>query len=189
MKQRNTMLFFVLIGLSAVFWLNLKFSISDHPVTMLDLEDEQEELNEQLISAQILASKLDRVYTLFDENLAIGIADSIAEDASMPFLQNLTEMMNDLGVTLMNIKPKPREKRENYFSAPYELLLKCNFDQLGKFVAEIERSPRLITIDEFLVKNGIERVKTTTSEADLKEQIVELHLSTLTLVKSKGSSS
>lgn len=69
------------------------------------------------------------------------------------------------------------------------MLLKCDFDQLGKFIAEIERSPRLITIDEFLVKNGIERVKTTTDEGDLKEQIVELHLSTLTLVKSKGISS
>ena len=189
MKQRNTILFVGLIGLLIAFWLNLKFSIANHPITMLDLEDEQEDLNEQLISAQILASKLDRVYTLFDENLAIGMADSIAEDASMPFLQNLTEMMNDLGVTLMNIKPKPREKKNNYYSAQYELLLKCDFNQLGKFVAEIERSPRLITIDEFLVKNGIERIKTTTDESDLKEQIVELHLSTLTLVKSKGMSS
>lgn len=189
MKKRNTILFFLLIALTAAFWANMKFSISSHPVTMLDLEDEQKELNEQLISAQILASKLDRVYTLFDENLAIGVADSIAEDASMPFLQNLTEMMNNLGVTLMNIKPKPREKKGNYYSAPYELLLKSNFDQLGKFVAEIERSPRLITIDEFIVKNGIERVKTTTSESDLKEQVIELHLSTLTLVKSMGLSS
>jgi Tfp pilus assembly protein PilO len=188
-KKRNTILFFLLIGLSVAFWINLKFSIADYPVTMMDLEDEQKELNEQLISAQILASKLDRVYTLFDENLAISVADSIAEDASMPFLQNLTEMMNNIGVTLMNIKPKPREKKGNYYSAPYELLLKCNFDQLGKFVAEIERSPRLITIDEFVVKNGIERVKTTSRETDLKEQVVELHLSTLTLVKAMGLSS
>jgi hypothetical protein len=43
----------------------------------------------------------------------------------------------------------------------------------------------LISINEFHVKNGIERVKRTTTEEDLLEQVVEIHLATLTLVKSK----
>lgn len=189
MKKRNSILFFSLIGFSLVFWINLKLSIGSLPGDLRDLEEEQIELNEQLISAQILASKLDRVYTLFDENLAISQMDSLAEDASMPFLKSLMEMMNELGITLLNIKPKPRVKTGNYFSAPYELLLQCDFERLGKFIAEIERSPRLIKIDEFIVKNGIERVKTTTSEQDLHQQIVEIHLSTLTLVKSRSVAS
>ena len=54
------------------------------------LEEEQQELNENLISAQILASQLDRVFTLFQENLALSKADSLADDASLPFLNNLT---------------------------------------------------------------------------------------------------
>ena len=52
-------------------------------------------------------------------------------------------------------------------------------------MAELEKSPRLVTIDEFHVKNGIERIKSNTSEMDLREQIIEIHLSTLTMVKSK----
>lgn len=186
MKKRNSILFFSFMGLTLGFWINLKLSIGSLPEILKNLEDHQTELNEQLISAQILASKLDRVYTLFDENLAISQMDSLAEDASMPFLKNLTEMMNNLGITLLNIKPKPREKEGNYFSAPYELLLQCDFERLGKFIAEIERSPRLIKINEFIIKNGIERVKTSTTEQDLREQIVEIHLSTLTLVKSRA---
>jgi hypothetical protein len=51
-------------------------------------------------------------------------------------------------------------------------------------MAEIERSSRLITINEFNVKNGIERVKRTAKEEDLLKQVVEIHLATLTLVKS-----
>jgi len=66
-----------------------------------------------------------------------------------------------------------------------QLIIKCTYDQLGKFMAEIERSPRLISINEFHVKNGIERVKRTATEEDLLEQVVEIHLATLTLVKSK----
>ncbi len=86
---------------------------------MLDLEDEQKELNEQLISAQILANKLDQVYTLFDENLALSKKDSLADDASIPFLKNLTETLNNLEITLLNVKPKPCQNM--HFSHRVEL--------------------------------------------------------------------
>ena len=43
-----------------------------------------------------MASKLDRVYTLFQENLALSQQDSLAEDASLPFLNSLTDILDDL---------------------------------------------------------------------------------------------
>ena len=63
--------------------------------------------------------------------------------------------------------------------------MRCTYEQLGKFMSDLEKSPRLVTIDEFNVKNGIERIKSNASEKDLREQIIEIHLSTLTMVKSK----
>jgi hypothetical protein len=50
----------------------------------------------------------------------------------------------------------------------------------------LERSPRLITVDEFEVKNGIERIKANTEEETLMEQEFVVNLSTITLVKSKS---
>jgi Tfp pilus assembly protein PilO len=73
-----------------------------------------------------------------------------------------------------------------YFKAPYLITLECTFDQFGKFLSEVERSPRLITIDEFEVKNGIERIKANTEEEKLMEQEFVVNLSTITLVKSKS---
>lgn len=185
MKNRNSMMTLILFGLTLLFWLNQSWLIGDSPLQLKTMELEQQELNEQLISAQILANKLDQVYTLFDENLALSKQDSLAEDASIPFLKNLTDAMNNLEITLLNVKPKPREEKGNYLRTPYEMIIKCTYDKLGKFMAEIERSPRLITITEFNIKNGIERVKRTATEEDLLEQVVEIHLATLTLVKSK----
>ena len=179
MKNRNSMITLNLFGLTILFWLNQGWLIGDKPLELKALEMEQQELNEQLISAQILANKLDQVFTLFDENLALS-----KEDASIPFLKNLTETMNNLEITLLNVKPKPRVEKGNFLRTPYELIIKCTYDQLGKFMAEIERSSRLITINEFNVKNGIERVKRTAKEEDLLKQVVEIHLATLTLVKS-----
>tara|TARA_Y100001970_G_C14047236_1_gene756967 strand:+ start:142 stop:717 length:576 start_codon:yes stop_codon:yes gene_type:complete len=185
-EKRNIALFGCLIVLSLSYWLSASFLIGEKPFDIRVLEEEQQELNENLISAQILASQLDRVFTLFQENLALSKADSLADDASLPFLNNLTDMLEDLDIKLLGIKPKPRIDKITYFKAPYIITLECSYDQFGKFLTEIERSPRLITIDEFEVKNGIERIKANTDEERLLFQEFVVSLSTITLVKSKS---
>ena len=90
-EKRNIILLGLMLLLSVSFWMASSLLIGEKPLDIKMLEEEQEELNENLISAQILASKLDRVYTLFQENLALSLRDSLAEDASMPFLTNLTD--------------------------------------------------------------------------------------------------
>ena len=185
-EKRNIILFSCLIVLSFSYWLSASFLIGEKPFEIRVLEEEQQELNENLISAQILASQLDRVFTLFQENLALSKADSLADDANLPFLNNLTDMLEDLDIKLLGIKPKPRIDKITYFKAPYIITLECSYDQFGKFLTEIERSPRLITIDEFEVKNGIERIKANTDEEKLLYQEFVLNISTITLVKSKN---
>ena len=185
-EKRNIILFGCLIILTLSYWLSASFLIGEKPFEIRVLEEEQQELNENLISAQILASQLDRVFTLFQENLALSKADSLADDASLPFLNNLTDMLEELDVKLLGIKPKQRIDKITYFKAPYIVTLECTYNQFGKFLSEIERSPRLITIDEFEVKNGIERIKANTAEERLIYQEFIVSLSTITLVKSKN---
>ena len=185
-EKRNIILFGSMILLTLSYWLSSSLLIGEKPFEIRVLEEEQQELNENLISAQILASQLDRVFTLFQKNLALSKADSLADDASLPFLNNLTDMLEELDIKLLGIKPKPRIDKITYFKAPYIITLECSYDQFGKFLSEIERSPRLITIDEFEVKNGIERIKANTNEDKLIYQEFVVNLSTITLVKSKS---
>lgn len=185
-EKRNIILFGCLIVLTLSYWTSAALLIGEKPFEIRVLEEEQQELNENLISAQILASQLDRVFTLFQENLALSKADSLADDASLPFLNNLTDMLEDLDIKLLGIKPKPRIDKVTYFKAPYIITIECSYDQFGKFLSELERSPRLITVDEFEVKNGIERIKANTEEEKLIFQEFVVSLSTITLVKSKS---
>ena len=185
-EKRNIILFGSMVLLTLSYWLSASILIGEKPFEIRVLEEEQQELNENLISAQILASQLDRVFTLFQENLALSKADSLADDASLPFLDNLTDMLEDLDIKLLGIKPKPRIDKITYFKAPYIITLECSYDQFGKFLSELERSPRLITIDEFEVKNGIERIKANTEEEKLIYKEFVVNLSTITLVKSKS---
>ena len=185
-EKRNIILFGALIFLTISYWVSASVLIGEKPFEIRVLEEEQQELNENLISAQILASQLDRVFTLFQENLALSKSDSLADDANLPFLNNLTDMLDGLEIKLLGIKPKPRVDKITYFKAPYLITLECTFDQFGKFLSEVERSPRLISVDEFEVKNGIERIKANTEEEKLMDQEFVVNLSTITLVKSKS---
>ena len=185
-EKRNIFLFGALVLLTISYWASASVMIGEKPFEIRLLEEEQEELNENLISAQILASQLDRVFTLFQENLALSKADSLADDANLPFLNSLTDILDDLDIKLLGIKPKPRVDKITYFKAPYLITLECTFEQFGLFLSEVERSPRLITVDEFEVKNGIERIKANTEEEKLLEQEFVVNLSTITLVKSKS---
>ena len=107
-EKRNIILFGALILLTISYWASASVLIGEKPFEIRLLEEEQEELNENLISAQILASQLDRVFTLFQENLALSKADSLADDANLPFLNSLTDILDDLDIKLLGIKPKPR---------------------------------------------------------------------------------
>ena len=84
-EKRNIILFGSMILLTLSYWVSASLLIGEKPFEIRVLEEEQQELNENLISAQILASQLDRVFTLFQENLALSKADSLADDASLPF--------------------------------------------------------------------------------------------------------
>ena len=53
---------------------------------------------------------------------------------------------------------KPREKLKNYYVSLYEMKIKCTYENLGKFLTEIEQSPRLVAVNKFAVKNGLELI-------------------------------
>ena len=63
-EKRNIILFGALVLLTISYWASASVLIGEKPFEIRLLEEEQEELNENLISAQILASQLDRVFTL-----------------------------------------------------------------------------------------------------------------------------
>ncbi|NQV16287.1 type 4a pilus biogenesis protein PilO [bacterium] len=183
MTQRVNFLAISVLVLTLVFYYSYNWVYKEKPTEIRAYDKKIVKLNEQLITAQILANKLDRVYTLFERNLALSAQDSLADDASIPFLNSLTSTIDSLGIQLSNIRPKPGTPLKRAIETPYDLEIRCNYRQFGKFLAELERSSRLITVKQYHVKNGVERLKNSAKAELLKTQEIEMKLSTLTLVK------
>ena len=140
--------------------------------------------NEKLISAQILAQELDLVARLIDRNLAISAKDSLAQDASLPFLEDITSLLEKHKITLIHLEPsKRRITRHDYVRTSYEMIIECSYKELGQFINSLEKSDRLITVEEFLVDNQLAAIESRKNRRRVDTHQFELKISTLTLIK------
>ena len=134
---------FILFGL-LVFWY-YRFEYPKLPREIDSLNKRIQAKNEKLISAQILAQELDLVARLIDRNLAISAKDSLAQDASLPFLDYMTTLVNDLHIKMIKLEPdKRRVTRHDYVKTSYNMLIECSYEEFGKLINELEKSDRII---------------------------------------------
>ena len=103
----------------------------------------------------------------------------------MLFLKDLTDILEKLEIKLIQIEPW--EKKEGLLTLiPYTMELKCNYEEIGKLVTELEASNRLITVDEIIIKNGIEKIKKNNNNQDAINDVKTiLAINTVTLNKPK----
>lgn len=159
------------------------------PDRIQQLETELRFQQEKLISAQILASELDKVESLIEQNLAASARDSLAADASLPFLNTMIETLSDLGCEIADMKTHPRDKTATgYIRTPYTVGFRGSYKQFGTFINKMEQSARLVTMEFFKVDNNLTQLNFARTFDDLKIHDFTVKLSTLTLVRSDSGS-
>ena len=153
---------------------------------IIELEDEQKIVNEKFITAQILSEELDNVYNVFEQNLASNKNDPKNKEANMLFLKDLTDILEKLDIKLLQIEPGGKKKKGLLTYIPYTMELKCSYDEIGKLITDLEASNRLITVEEIVIKNGIEKIKKNSNNPEEINDIrTLLSINTITLNKPK----
>jgi Tfp pilus assembly protein PilO len=185
--KKNLFMLIILLVFGGGFWVYYNVFYLQKPRLIRQLDREIQEKNEKLISAQILAEELNLVAKLIDKNLAQSARDSLAEDASIPFMEDVATMLNQLGVVLITMEPGTRLNMVDYIKTPYELKINATYTQFLDFVNLLERSERLVTVEEFEFDNGIRKAeKAREKRAGQKLQEISMKISTLTLLKHKA---
>ena len=184
--NRNIILFIISILFIITNSLLYSYLYNDKYDLIIDLEEEQKIANEKFITAQILSEKLDNVYNVFEQNLAADNNDPRNKEANMLFLKDLTDILEKLDIKLLQIEPGGKKKKGLLTYIPYLMELKCSYEEVGKLITELEASNRLITIEEIIIKNGIEKIKKNSNNSDEITDIKTLlSINTITLNKSK----
>ncbi len=184
--KRNLILLVVLVLFGGGAWSYYHWVFADYPQQIRQYDRTIQLRDEKLISAQIIHQQLDLVANLIEKNLALSKSDSLAEDASLPFLGYITGILDDLDIKLIKLEPGKKSARLDYVRTPYTLTLDASYKKLGKFINRLEKSERLITVEQFEVDNAIRKSGARTEiDADLSSHIMTLRISTLTLIKQR----
>jgi len=184
--KRNLTLLALLVLFGGGAWAYQNWVYSEYPSTIRQLDRSIQLLDEKLISAQIINQELDLVAKLIDKNLAFSKSDSLADDASLPFMEDITSILDDIGITLLKLEPGKKSARLDYVRTPYTLTIQSSYDQFGKFVNEMEKSERLITIEQFEIDNAVRKSSAQVQKfSSLDQKKMTIRVSTLTLIKQR----
>ena len=181
----------ILLCLSLLFWFSISmlssYLYSNKILEIKGLEKEHKIANEKFITADILSKKLNKVYSLFEANLAIDKNDAKNKEANMSFLKDLTDILEKIGIKLLQIEPGMKKKKGKLVFIPYDIQIECNYEELGEFITLLESNDRLITVDELIIKNGTEKIKTSSQQSfdQINRMTIQLSINTVTLNKSK----
>ncbi len=185
--KRNLIMLALLVLFGGAAWGYQNWIYSNYPSEIRQLDRTIQLRDEKLISAQIIHQQLDLVANLIEKNLAFSKRDSLAEDASLPFMEYTTAIMNELEMKLVKLEPGKRSARLDYVRTPYTLTIESSYDKLGKFINQLEKSERLITVEQFEIDNAVRKSSSQMERAggDLSSKVMTVKISTLTLIKQR----
>jgi len=150
--------FILAFGFGAGFWYHYTFAYPKRPILLVAKADTLRSLNEKLISAEILARELDLVAKLIEQNLATSATDSLAEDANLTFMNYITDLLRQDKIEMIKLEPGKKVAKPDYVRTPYNLIIMASYREFGQFVNTIEKSERLITVEDFDIDNDVKKV-------------------------------
>jgi Tfp pilus assembly protein PilO len=199
--KKNLILSALLLIFILGFWVYYKNIIEPQPATIVELQNKLAEKKRQLLSAQVISKNLQNVNDLIQYNLVEDLSDSLAQSSSVPFLQYLTGLMDELGIILISMRPLNLIKynqtsnlklvNQEYIEIPYSMIILASYSQFGEFLEELEKNPRLINVTKFQIENPMD---VTIYAGDVSgkpdQHKINLEIQTLTILKAsfKGGS-
>jgi Tfp pilus assembly protein PilO len=175
----------VLLIVAGGFYYYQEYVYKPKPAKIRDLDITIQKENEKLIAAQIIAGELKQVTKLIEGNLAQSARDSLAEDASLPFMNQLTDILREHDIDLVRIEPGNRRNFAEYIRVPYYMELVTSYASLVDFLNDMEKSNRLVTVDEFDLTSTVKQFQTLAKEGKIDMRPMNITLSTLTLIKQR----
>ena len=190
--KKNLILMAIFLLFLAGNYFYYTMTVVPQPEKMRELKTQIEEKNKQLLAAQILSEKREGITMLIKNNLIEDPNDSLAEKASVPFLQFLTKSMDDLDIRLVTLNPmnvigtedSMAIRQKEFLQVPYEMKVIASYEELGKFLDILEKSPHLIKLASFDVSNEIDQ--STFAEEIVgkpRQHLVSLQVNTIAILK------
>ena len=105
---------------------------------------------------------------------------------TMPFLDNLTDILSALEIKTLYIRPLQVNKQKTYVLSPYQIEIECPYEKFGKLLSKLEKNDRLIVVDEFRFFSNAQKLSKLKDPESVMNHKVYLVISAVTLNKARG---
>ena len=180
--NKNLIFAGVLSFITLLFIIENSFFVSEKPSIIRALEKTSKSAQERFNAAEILNSEMKHMYNIFEANL-VTKDNQIDKEASIEFLESLTDVIEKLNIAILSIKPQKKVKKGKYTYIPYDLDVRCSYEKFGKLISALETNDRLIQIDEFKLLNNVEKISKRKGLNDLMNHNIEMKISTISIKK------
>ncbi len=180
--NKNLIFAGVLSFITLLFIIENSFFVSEKPSIIRGLEKTSKSAQERFNAAEILNSEMKHMYNIFEANL-VTKENQIDKDASIEFLDSLTDVIEKLNIAVLSIKPQKKVEKGKYTYIPYDLDVRCSYEKFGKLISALETNDRLIQIDEFKLLNNVEKISKRKGLNDLMNHNIEMKISTISINK------
>ena len=97
-----------------------------------------------------------------------------------------TQCLEKLDIKLLQIEPGSKNKKGSTTYIPYSMEIKCDYEQFGKFITQLEGNNRIISVEEIQIRNGVEKIRGAVDDlSEVNDIITNLSINTITLNKGK----
>ena len=154
---------------------------------MTKLRTDLNERNNKLIIRQLIEKQLDRVVDLFNHNLALTKDDSKLDSYNTDFRARLSKILSELNIENKGIKQETAIKKSSITYIPYELQIKCTFEEFSELINALEKNERIIVVNKFRFSGNVKKItKFKKNPEDIMRHDVALDIATVTLSSKKA---
>jgi Tfp pilus assembly protein PilO len=95
----------------------------------------------------------------------------------------MTDLLRQMNVRLIKIEPGQRINMADYIKTPYSLEVETSYANMVNFLNRLEKSERLVTVEEFELSNSIKRTEESMKRGGFDQRPMSITISTLTFLK------
>jgi len=180
MKNKYLALLFLIILVSMSFIYFGKKMIKDGRKSISKIEKVIKKEQEKLNSAKVLNKELQQVSKVIRNSMTKEFSFSAVEVND--FVTQLGDLADRFKIKIEGISPRPSSKEGKIVEQSYSLQIICDYVQLGKFLAELERFEYIMNLNTIDVKPVNARREKFETEGSTRYKVA-IELSTFKIIR------
>lgn len=138
------------------------------------------EIKETQRTAERLKDAMERLKDM-EERFTVTQSKLPSDKQLSSILKGLIGDDRKRGIKFTSLRPLPLEPKGEYLKLPFQVAMQARFHSFGEYLERIEKMPRIVTVENFIIEAKEENQPATESAGDKPNLSIQLFMNTYVL--------